>query len=211
MEKQNVAHQNSQLPQDELILVVHVSNLFPAGPWQGLKKDDIHEIVSRIEKFGEFRYRSEMENDVHYKQIIPYLVFKHQHNYFLMERKATATEQRLRSKMTLGIGGHVRQEDMHGATVFEWAWREFHEEIDFKGNVKITTLGLLNDDSNSVGQVHMGLVLLVDGNSDQISVKSELKEGMLMPLEECRMHFEQMEPWSQLVFDVLKQHDNTTK
>jgi len=211
MEKQTVAHQNPQLPQDELILVVHVSNLFPAGPWQGLKRDGINEIVGRIEKFGEFRYRSEMEHDTHYKQIIPYLVFTHQHKYFLMERKATATEQRLKSKMTLGIGGHVRQEDMHGATVFEWAWREFHEEIDFKGNVKITTIGLLNDDLNSVGQVHLGLVLLVEGNSDQISVKSELKEGHLLSLEECQLQVEQMESWSQLVFDVLKQHDNSIK
>ncbi len=211
MQKQNVEHQNIPLSQDEQILVVSCTNLFPAGPWQGLKRDGIPDIVSRVEKFGEFRYRSEMEHDLCYKQIIPYLVFTHQHTYFLMQRKATATEQRLKNKMTLGIGGHVRQEDMHGATVFEWAWREFHEEIEYQGNVKITTLGLLNDDSNSVGQVHLGLVLLVEGNSSQISIKSELKEGHLAQLDECQLHYEQMESWSQMVFDALKQQGAAIK
>ena len=127
-----------------------------------------------------------MEEDPRYKQIIPYLLFKHQDQYFLMQRMATSSEQRLKNKYSLGIGGHMREQDMeNGATIFDWAQREFHEEIDYSGNFSIKTIGILNDDSNPVGQVHLGLVLLLEGDSSDIRVRSELKSGKLLSTQEC--------------------------
>jgi len=82
MEKQTVAHQNPQLPQDELVSCCSCVQSISRRSVAGIERDGINDIVGRIEKFGEFRYRSEMEHDVNYKQIIPYLVFSHQHKYF---------------------------------------------------------------------------------------------------------------------------------
>src|SRR5690606_7557172 len=104
--------------------------------------------------------RSLMEQDQRYKQIIPYLVFTHENKYFVMQRTSTTTEQRLKNKYSLGIGGHIRQEDMNGNSIFEWAEREFHEEVSYHGNLEIIPLGVLNDDTNDVGKVHIGFVFL---------------------------------------------------
>jgi len=122
-----------------------------------------------------------------------------------MQRKATSSEKRLGNKFSLGIGGHIRQEDIKGKTIFDWADREFHEEIEYRGNFIIKPLGLLNDDSNSVGQVHIGFVFLLEGDSNQIKVKSELKQGNLITLATCRKYVDRMESWSQIVFAFLNE------
>jgi predicted NUDIX family phosphoesterase len=64
-------------------------------------------------------------------------------------------------------------------------------------------LGVLNDDSNEVGKVHIGLVLLLEGNSPAIRVKSELKSGILLTHQECTAYYDSMENWTQIVFKYL--------
>src|SRR5581483_9174534 len=114
---------------DEYILVVKRSHLFPTQSWQGLKEIDFQTYIDIINKNKEFLPRSIMENDPTYKQIIPYLIFEHENRYFLMQRQAKASEQRLQNKYSLGIGGHIRHEDLQeGTSIFDWAQREFHEE-----------------------------------------------------------------------------------
>ena len=73
--------------QDEQILVIRRGHLFPDGAWYGLEDVDMHEYLHIIRTYQEFQPRSAMENDPRYKQIIPYLVFRHNGRYFLMERK----------------------------------------------------------------------------------------------------------------------------
>jgi len=189
---------------DELILVVKRDILLPQGSWQGLKSANFQEYAELIQAHKEFLPRSQMELDPRYKQIIPYLVFEHKGRYFLMQRQAKASETRLQNKFTLGIGGHIRQEDVSdNASIFDWARREFNEEVNYAGTLKITPLGLLNDDSNQVGKVHIGFVLLLQGDSDRITIKSELKSGKLISLNECKAYGELMETWSQLVVNYL--------
>ena len=144
-----------------------------------------------------------MEQDQAYKQIIPYLVFTHNGKYFLMERHAKASEQRLKSKLSLGIGGHIRQQDMESTNIFDWAKREFHEEVSYSGQFTIKPLGIINDDSTQVGKVHIGFVFLLEGSSDQISVKSELQSGHLARLAECLEVRDRMESWSSFVLENL--------
>jgi predicted NUDIX family phosphoesterase len=191
----------------EDILVVPTQALFASGSWQGLKglgEIDLSSYLDLIQSNAQFLSRPEMETDLQYKQIIPYLIFKYQDKYFLMQRADKASESRLRSKYSLGIGGHIRADDMQGKSIFDWARREFAEEVEYQGNVQVEMLGVLNDDSNPVGQVHLGLVLLLTGDSDQIKVSSELKSGMLLTLSECENFAAQMENWSALVFQFLK-------
>jgi predicted NUDIX family phosphoesterase len=189
----------------EHILVVKRDTLFAyESAWHGLKALNVDAYLSLIQTHKEFLPRPDMELDESYKQIIPYLVFKHEDRYFLMQRSNKASESRLQNKFTLGIGGHVREEDLkEGSTLFDWARREFHEEVAYSGNLTITSLGMLNDDSNPVGKVHIGLVLLLEGDSDDIAVLSELKSGVLLTLEECAAYAEHMETWSRIIFDSL--------
>ncbi len=202
--KQVILDQNIPL---ENILVVPTSELFFEGAWQGLRAVDELDLQAYLEIIQDkclFLSRPEMEQNLNYKQIIPYLVFKYQDKYFLMQRGGQASESRLRSKFSLGIGGHIREDDMQGASIFDWARREFAEEVDYQGKLEVRMLGILNDDSNDVGKVHLGLVMLLIGDSDKISVKSELKSGELLTIDECEQFEVQMENWSKLVFAVLK-------
>lgn len=190
---------------NENILVIKRATLFPTDAFQGIHPIE-ENFFDLVEQEKEFLPRPAMEEDPLYKQIIPYLIFKCQDRYFLMQRKSTTTEQRLKNKYSLGIGGHMRQEDMQQAkTIFDWAHREFQEEIDYQGTFTIKTLGMLNDDSNPVGQVHVGLVLLLEGDCDAIKVRSELKSGQLLTIQELQAHYDEMESWSQIIFnEILK-------
>jgi len=188
---------------DEKILVVKNEILFPQGPFQGFKSVDFTHYEQLIAQHGQFLWRSSMEVDQSYKQIIPYLVFEYAGTYFLMQRSGSASEIRLRNKFSLGIGGHIRQEDMAHRSIIEWSRREFSEEIDYRGDLTIEPLGLLNDESDDVGKVHAGFVFLLHGASDAIKVRSELKSGKLVSLDQCKMVYDQLESWSTIVFDAL--------
>ena len=192
---------------EEMILVVKRQHLFPTSTWEGLRSDVIDSYLTIISTASEFQPRHVMEQDLNYKQIIPYLIFQYEDKIFLMQRTSTTSEQRLQNKYTIGIGGHMRQEDLNaGTTIFDWAKREFEEEVSYDGSLKIATLGVLNDESNDVGQVHLGLVLILIGNSPHITIKSELKQGNLIPLIDCFDSVHKMETWSQIAFmSILKQ------
>lgn len=195
--------------QEEQILVVKRKDLFAnKAAWSGLKQVNFDVYLEIINEKKEFLPRGLMETDPTYKQIIPYLVFKHCDTYFLMQREDNATEKRLQNKYSLGIGGHIRKEDLTEQSIFDWAQREFHEEVAYDGNLIIKPLGILNDDSNAVGQVHIGFVFLLEGEHSNISVKSELKSGELTTLTEMKLYFTQMESWSQIVFEFLSKHQN---
>jgi len=199
-------HQTSPITSknDEQILVVKRKHLFATkAAWSGLKQVNFDSYLDIINEQKEFLSRGLMEADPTYKQIIPYLVFKHNDTYFLMQRQGDATEKRLQNKYSLGIGGHIRKEDLTQQSIFDWAQREFHEEVSYAGDLKITPIGILNDDSNAVGQVHIGFVLLIEGEHNNISVKSELKSGELLTLEEMKPYFTHMESWSQIVFEFI--------
>jgi len=193
------------LHHDEQILVIKRTTLFPQGAWQGLKAVNHVHYAQLIQSNKEFHSRAAMEQDPVYKQIIPYLVFTHQNRYFLMQRQAKASETRLQNKFSLGIGGHINAEDLNNnADIAQWARREFDEEVDFSGTYTIEPIGILNDDSNAVGQVHVGFVYLLHGSSDTISIKSEHKSGDMLTLDECMEKYPLMETWSQITLDFLR-------
>lgn len=186
---------------NEPIIVVKREFLFKNGKWQGINKVGFTEYLALVQQHQESMLRGLAEENFEYKQIIPYLIFRHNNLYFLMQRKSSSSEQRLANKYSLGIGGHLRTEDLKGTTLFEWAKREFNEEVCYKGNFTITPLGILNLDTTPVEKVHIGFVLLLDGDCADIKVKSELQSGKLVTLEECKKL--DLEQWSAVVLDYL--------
>lgn len=201
MNTQKIA--SHRTPQDEMILVVKRNELFPLVAWQGLQEVKNDYFLDIVRTKHEFQPRSLMEQDPTYKQIIPYLIFNYQDTYFLMQRQAKATETRLKNKYSLGIGGHIRAEDIQGNDIAGWARREFKEEIEYNGTYSVSLIGILNDDSNPVGQVHIGFVYLLTGDSPDIKVKEELKSGQLTTLDECYTRYDDLESWSQIVLEYL--------
>jgi len=204
----SVKHKQQQVfckASDEKILVVKKNILFAYQIINGLKPVDFEHYQKLIQKHKKFLWRSKVEQDSTYKQIIPYLVFTHNKKYFMMRRKSNASEVRLQNKFSLGIGGHIKKEDIKRGKIIGWAEREFKEEVKYKGSYSIKPLGILNDESDSVGQVHTGFVFLLEGNTGNIQIRDEHKEGMLVTLDECINLYNQMESWSKIVVRYLKE------
>ena len=189
---------------DEQILVVSTQRLYASfGQWNGIKNVDERTFATFVVQEGLFVARAPAEQDPLLKQIIPYLVFQHDGALFLMRRTSKSREQRLHDRYTLGIGGHIRQEDIKNHDIFAWADREFHEEICYEGSFTTRLLGVINDDSDEVGTVHVGCVYLLMGGSSAIAIRDELAWGALTPLNECIVFRDRMESWSRLVLDFL--------
>jgi predicted NUDIX family phosphoesterase len=172
-----------------------------------LSSSHAHALEGLVTTSGLFLPRDAMEVDPTYKQIIPYMAFVYERRLFVMQRSACAGEQRLAGKYTVGIGGHVREADLVEDGLVGWGMREFFEEVAYDGHIAAATVcGLVNDDSTAVGKVHMGVVIILQGSTDRIAVRSELASGALMYREECLALLERMEPWSQYVVAMLIAH-----
>ena len=122
----------------------------------------------------QFKRRGDVETDPSFQQIIPYIVFNYKDKYFLYKYLPKAGEKRLVDTYQLGVGGHINPVDRdNGSDILEAGMmREWSEEVDFKGNlVGKKLVGVLNDDTNPVEQVHLALVYNFEGDSPDISIK----------------------------------------
>ena len=191
----------------EQILVVSSSKLFESHPaWHGIDGDQIESMLATIIQHQESMQRSLAEANQSYKQIISYMIFTFDGQLFVMQRKNKPNEPVLANKLSIGIGGHMTQTDIQGETLFDWVSREFQEEVFYEGNLQMRTIGFLNDDSNEVGQRHLGLVILLKGDNGNIAIHgNEHKNGQLMSMDECFEKLDQFEGWSQIVLQSLVQ------
>jgi len=147
-----------------------------------------------------------VENDSNFQQVIPYVVFRHADRYLLTHRLRASSEKRLRKQYSLGVGGHINPGDLEGGDpILDGLKREWAEEVIYDGRFEARLLGLLNEESSPVSKVHLGVVFLVEGDSPNIQIRETNKlAGDLLTLDEMRIHFLEMESWSQLVYERLR-------
>jgi predicted NUDIX family phosphoesterase len=191
---------------NEQVLVVKREDMFPDGAWHGFVSENLdrHQRVIRERHF--FKPRAEVEDDPNFQQIIPYVVFRHGDRYLLTHRLRASSEKRLRKQYSLGVGGHINPGDLEGGDpILDGLKREWAEEVIYDGRFEAKLLGLLNEESSPVSKVHLGVVFLVDGDSPNIQIRETNKlAGDLLTLDEMRIHFLEMESWSQLVYERLR-------
>jgi predicted NUDIX family phosphoesterase len=78
--------------------------------------------------------------------------------------------------------------------------RELMEELNLAGSFIERPLALLNDDSNPVGAVHLGIVHQCQISSPEVTANEEaIAELGFLSLDELALRHEQLETWSQLV------------
>jgi predicted NUDIX family phosphoesterase len=137
-------------------------------------------------------------------QLIPYVIYEDNDTLFVMQRSPDASEQRLANKCSLGIGGHIRQEDLHETDIAAWALREFEEEVDVSVMPAIEIVGLVYDPRDMVGRVHLGIVMrAIAQPGAHIRIKDEHISGELKTFDEAYRLYDSLESWSQLVLDIL--------
>jgi predicted NUDIX family phosphoesterase len=187
-------------PRRELVLVVPRTEL-PSLGWRGVKSDDLAAYLAPIERATQFRPRSEVEQDPSWKQLIPYLVLRDAERLFLMQRTRAGGDARLHERYSIGIGGHLNPGDRDAMGGLR---REWHEEIEAAFEPDFRFLGLLNDDDDPVGAVHLGLVYAADAANRPVAVRETDKlRGSFAEVEDVRRVYDDLETWSQLVFDFL--------
>jgi len=190
---------------EEQILVIPRARLFTETPVHGFSAAGAAEFLNRVRAHGGFRRRGDMEEDPSMKQIIPYMIVRHGSRLFLFQRTTAGGEARLHGKLSIGVGGHINRSDVAGAAdpVAAGLQRELEEELRIGGTWQARLVGVLNDDTNTVGQVHFGLVHVVEVSSPDISVReSDTLTGRLTGAAELRDLYDRMETWSQLVLDA---------
>jgi predicted NUDIX family phosphoesterase len=151
--------------------------------------------------------RSEAEKSSEYKQLIPYSILRMGERIFRYQRTRSGGESRLFQLFSIGVGGHINPEDgkvdmVDGMAMIERArLREIQEEFCCKLVGEPGLVGLINDDSNPVGQVHIGVVYEYRLESDQI-VPNEAENFMeygLVRVPELTAQMDRFETWSQIV------------
>ena len=102
--------------------------------------------------------RSDAEHDRAYKQLIPYVLLICNDRLLRYRRGRGGEETRLHGLYSVGIGGHISEED-HGLFSSDRGYqdgmrRELREEVALD-EVKETAVAVINDDSTEVGCVHL--------------------------------------------------------
>ena len=202
---------------DEIILAAPRSDVFQNETlaFQGVNSEDecIVKIMAQLEEhFFDIR-RGDAEEDPRFNQPIPYVVIRRDDEVFVYERLAGGGESRLHNKLSLGFGGHMNP--MEGAASFsevlkENTDRELAEELYIREEDKqnIVTLGLINDDENNVGKVHIGILSalqLASGAQVEVKEKDQIA-GRWMKVSELKEQdvYQRLETWSQFVADILQ-------
>jgi len=195
---------------DENVLVFPRSLFEQLGVFQGFNSDVNRYLPVILEpKNNSFMPRAQAETNPDFKQVIPYVVITDGKSVLHYVRGKKAGEQRLVAKGSLGIGGHINDEDhtlfAFGMQAFQEAVkREVCEELSIQGEFKARPVGLINDDSTDVGRVHFGIVHVLFCAPEQVKKNEQvITQVEFVPIVELKAKREQMETWSQLCLDNL--------
>ena len=167
------------------------------------------EIVTKILSCSIFNKRNLLENDSSYKQIIPYAVINCDDEVYLFRRTKKQTENRLHNLYSLGVGGHMNPSKGENELSYIRAEleRELNEEVFIHNNCTIESLkplGLINDDTNEVGKVHLGVLYDIHLSNTSIEIKEKEKmEGKWIKKSDLKLYYPQMESWSKIYIDLV--------
>src|SRR6185503_3682317 len=128
-----------------------------------------------------YRNRSEAEQDRRYKQLIPYVLLICNGKILRYRRGKGGQETRLHGLYSVGIGGHISDEDSgllsKDQGYREGMRRELMEEVAVE-DVNDTAAAVINDDSTEVGYVHFGVVHVIHVPNEKIIGR---RSGILAP------------------------------
>jgi predicted NUDIX family phosphoesterase len=203
----------SVIPQED-VLVVSRALFEKAGAFQGFCGDTAAYLPLLLDpRHTSWRPRAAVEEDPSFKQLIPYCVLTWKDaagaaHYFSYTRGGGQSEARLRAKRSVGIGGHISSTDgEHGDdTSYEAGMRrEIAEEIAIAGGWTSRCVGLINDDSNAVGSVHLGVVHLLELEQPRVaSRETAVADCGFEELAALLAARERFETWSQIALDALR-------
>lgn len=201
------------MAKEEQVLVIERKVFEQVGSFNGLAFD-VGRYLEKIFAPGvpRFMSRSKAEKDSSYKQLIPYVIMTCDGKYLTYVRGKRAGEGRLVGLRSIGIGGHINPID-NEIPLFDTDFRQMYEtavEREVAEEVSVETphtgriAALLNDESNEVGSVHLGVVHHWILDAPQVNKREQMITQMsFMTPAELQQVCDKMETWSQLCLDGL--------
>lgn len=198
--------------EDENVLVISRELFDQLGAFQGISLEPEKYLPSMLDPANNYFLKRDLaEEDPSHKQIIPYAIFRHGDKFLHYVRGGGSGEKRLASKGSIGIGGHINDIDYAASSLDQDTYttgvnREIDEELNLSGDHTQEILGLINDDSNEVGQVHLGVVHLFTLESDQVTAgEDNIVDLQFLSLEQLEKKHDELETWSQICVQGLRQ------
>lgn len=154
-----------------------------------------------------YRNRSEAEQDKRYKQLIPYVLLISDGKILRYRRGKGGQETRLHGLFSVGVGGHISDED-HGlfsthAGYQDGMRRELMEEVAVS-ETNAPAVAVINDDSTDVGQVHFGVVHVMRvGNEAVAGRRSGIVAPEFIALADAVSKGSEYESWSRFCLEKL--------
>jgi len=191
----------------EHVLVVPTLLFHEIGVFQGFNSDIERYLETLLDPAHTlYLARPDAEEDPGYKQLIPYCIFRCEDSIFHYTRGTKQGEARLHAKKSIGVGGHISTLDRDSTqeTYLAGMERELDEEISIETGFSEQMAGLLNDDSNDVGRVHLGVVHVFDLDQPQVQPREEsMIDAGFSPLSELIDEIDCFETWSQICLKFL--------
>ncbi|MEZ5300972.1 MAG: hypothetical protein R3F11_10020 [Verrucomicrobiales bacterium] len=195
---------------DENVLVIRRALFDELGAFHGIQLEVDRYLPQMLDPANNFFLARDLaEDDPGHKQIIPYAIFHCAGRFLHYVRGKKSGEQRLAAKGSIGIGGHINSDDYAAASLERDTYmtgvdREIEEELVLPGSHTQRIVALLNDDTNEVGQVHLGVVHLFELDRPEAAPnEANIVDVEFLTADELRARHDRLETWSQLCVDRL--------
>ena len=193
---------------EERVLCFERKLLDELGVFQGLSLD-VEKYLPVVTSSSRLAYlnRSDAEHDKRYKQLIPYVLLICNGRILRYRRGRGGQEIRLHGLYSVGIGGHISEDDhglfSTGPGYHEAMRRELMEEVAID-EVKEAAVAVINDDSTEVGYVHFGVVHIMHvANETIVGRRSGIVGPEFIPMTEAVKDPSGYESWSRFCLEHL--------
>jgi len=163
--------------------------------------------------------REHLESMESFKQIIPYVVVTRDEKILVYKRTNKGGEARLHEQLSIGFGGHIDIGDITDknngesidleTTIGGAVTRELSEELesDLSG---FEAYGMLLDESNEVGRVHLGVIMLAKVSGMVTSKEDKIELMGFKSIEDIIANIDNYESWSQVVANYMSASEKGT-
>jgi len=194
---------------EERVLCFERKLLDELGVFQGLSLE-VEKYLPVVTSSSRLLYlnRSDAEHDKRYKQLIPYVLLICNGRILRYLRGRGGQETRLHGLYSVGVGGHISEEDQGlfsvGPGYHEGMRRELMEEVAVEEENE-SAVAVINDDSTEVGCVHFGVVHVMHLAKESIAGRrSGIVGPEFIPMVEAVKDPSGYESWSRFCLEHLE-------
>jgi predicted NUDIX family phosphoesterase len=197
------------MPTEERVLCFERKLFEELGVFQGINLD-VEKYLPVLTSSKNLTYlnRSEAEHDRRFKQLIPYVLVICDGRLLRYQRGKGGQETRLRGLWSVGIGGHISEED-HSLFTKDFGYvegmrREVREEVEVE-EVSESAVAVINDDSTDVGYVHFGVVHVMQvANENVAGRRSGIASPEFIAIADAVKEASNYESWSRFCLENLE-------